>query len=446
MKPMGMIKALYFKSRFFIASGVVITLFLFAFPFPALFPLARLAFFLLIVLCLIDAWSIFRFRDPLFARRLLPERFSNGNDNEVSVYIENRYPFPVNLELIDELPFQFQKRDLRIPATLRSAETREITYRLRPVKRGEYHFGTLNLYISGRLGLLQRRFRPDGEETVKVYPSFVQMRRFELLAISNRLWEAGIKKVRRIGNSMEFEQVRNYVIGDDPRFINWKATARKGDLMLNAYQEERSQQVYSLIDKGRAMQMPFEGLSLMDYAINASLVLANTALSKGDKAGLVTFAEKMGHLVPAAKQRTHLNTILEVLYNQRTRSLEPNYELLYTTIRRKISQRSLLVLFTNFESLSGMKRQLPYLAALAKRHLLLTVFFENTELEAVLTGSPQDTEAIYLKATVEQFAYEKRLIVKELSRHGIHTVLTPPADLTVHTINKYLEFKSRNLL
>src|SRR3546814_3180514 len=106
------------------------------------------------------------------------------------------------------------------------------------------------------------------------------MRRFELLAISNRLREVGIKRVRRIGNSMEFEQVRNYVVGDDPRFINWKATARKNDIMLNAFQEERAQQVFSLIDKGRGMQMPFEGLSLMDYAINASLVLANTALDR----------------------------------------------------------------------------------------------------------------------------------------------------------------------
>lgn len=441
-----MVKALYFRRNFYIALVGIVTLFLFAFAFPFLFVPAQLACFTLIILTVLDAWVLFRFRNPIFARRLLPERFSNGHENEVSLYVENRYPFPVNLEIIDELPFQFQKRDFLFRTTLRSAETREITYQLRPLKRGEYEFGRLNIFVTGRLGLLQRRFKLEQEEMVKVYPAFLQMRRFELLAISNRLREAGIKRVRRIGNSMEFEQVRNYVIGDDPRFINWKATARKGDIMLNAYQEERSQQVYSLIDKGRGMQMPFEGLSLMDYAINASLILANTALSKGDKAGLITFSEQMGHLVPAGRQRTHLNTILEALYNQRTRYLEPNYELLYVTVRRKINQRSLLVLFTNFESLSGMKRQLPYLIGLSKYHLLLTVFFENTELESVLESRPGNTEEIYLKTVVEQFTYEKRLIVKELSRHGIHALLTPPADLTINTINKYLEFKSRNLL
>lgn len=217
-------------------------------------------------------------------------------------------------------------------------------------------------------------------------------------------------------------------------------------MMLNSFQEERSQQVYSLIDKGRTMQMPFEGLSLMDYAINASLVLANTALSKGDKTGLVTFSDKIGNIVPAGRQRSHLNTILEVLYNQRTRYLESNYELLYATLRRKVTQRSLLVLFTNFGTLSGMRRQLPYLQGMAKYHLLLTVFFEDTELKELLAGKPRSTEDIYLKTTAERFAYEKRLIVKELNHHGIHTILTPPEDLTINTINKYLELKARSLL
>lgn len=440
------LRGLYLRGRFFAALAVVTAVFLFAFPFPALFGIARLLFFLLLVFFLLDAIALFRVKTPLFARRLLPERLSNGNDNEISIYVENRYPFPVRLELIDELPYQFQQRDLIFRTELRSAETKTISYRLRPVKRGEYDFGALNLFATGRLGLVQRRFRFAQDETVKVYPSFLQMRRFELLAISNRLREAGIKKVRRIGHSMEFEQVRSYVAGDDPRHINWKATARRGDMMLNSFQEERSQQVYSLIDKGRTMQMPFEGLSLMDYAINASLVLANTALSKGDKTGLVTFSDKIGNIVPAGRQRSHLNTILEVLYNQRTRYLESNYELLYATLRRKVTQRSLLVLFTNFGTLSGMRRQLPYLQGMAKYHLLLTVFFEDTELKELLAGKPRSTEDIYLKTTAERFAYEKRLIVKELNHHGIHTILTPPEDLTINTINKYLELKARSLL
>src|SRR5690606_40532545 len=123
-------------------------------------------------------------------------------------------------------------------------------------------------------------FRVSQNKTVPVYPSFRQMRKYELPAISNRLTEFGIKKIRRIGQNREFEQIKEYVVGDDYRTINWKATARRGTLMVNTYQDERAQQVYAVIDKGRTMKMPFEGMTLLDYDINASLVISNIAIRK----------------------------------------------------------------------------------------------------------------------------------------------------------------------
>jgi uncharacterized protein (DUF58 family) len=272
------------------------------------------------------------------------------------------------------------------------------------------------------------------------------MRQYELLAASRRLSELGIKKVRQLGHSQEFEQIRPYVAGDDQRTINWQASARKAELMVNHYQDEKSQQVYCLIDKGRVMQMPFEGLSLLDYAINASLVLANIALRKKDKAGIVTFSDTIGSILPAEGKVSQIQKILDLLYNQKTRFLETDFEKLYITVRSKIRQRSLLLLFTNFETLSGARRQLPYLRKLSRHHLLLVVFFENTETRALLQTPVTNTEEIYLKAIAEKFAYEKRQIVKELSQHGIQSVLTPPEKLTVNTINKYLEFKARGLI
>lgn len=443
---MQLFRNLYLTNRFFILLTGVVVLFLFSYALPALLPAAKLFLFLLGIFTLINIMGLFRLRKALFARRLLPERMANGSENPVTVYLENRYPFEVEAQVVDELPFQFQKRDTVFRAHLKSSETKAITYQLRPVKRGEYHFGKLNVYLATMPRLVQRRYRFDEEEMIPVYPSFLEMRKYELLAISNRLMETGIKQIRRLGHSMEFEHIRNYVIGDDPRSINWKATARQGNLMVNAYQEDRSQQVFCLIDKGRVMKMPFEGLSLLDYAINASLVMSNTALQKGDKAGLVTFSDTIGGLVPAGKQRSHLNTIMQVLYNQRTKYLETDYERLCSLVQRKITQRSLLILFTNFETLSGMRRQLVFLRRLAKRHLLLVVFFENTELSESLQAAPRTTGEIYLKITTEKFLYEKRLIVKELNSYGIQTILTPPEDLTVNTINKYLELKARRMI
>ena len=191
------------------------------------------------------------------------------------------------------------------------------------------------------------------------------------------------------------------------------------------------------------MKMPFEGLTLLDYAINASLVLSSVALAKQDKAGLITFAENLDAFVQADKKPTQINKILDTLYNQKTQYLEQDFEKLYAVIRNRITNRSLIVLFTNFESPEGLQRSLPALKKIAEHHLLLVVFFENTELKIVDEKKAASIEEIYIKTIAGKFAYEKRLMVKELHKHGILSILTPPQNLTVNTVNKYLELKMR---
>lgn len=376
-------------------------------------------------------------------RRDVPERLSNGDDNELKIYLENFYPFQVSIGIIDEIPFQFQKRDLWFDTMLKTKEQKIINYFLRPTKRGEYDFGFTRLFVKSPLGLVSRRFNIAGAGMVPVYPSFLKLRAYELMAISNRLTDVGIKKIRRVGHSMEFDQVKNYVAGDDVRTINWKATARRSDLMVNTYTEERSQHIYCVIDKSRAMKMPFEGMSLLDYAINASLILSSVALIKQDKAGLITIAEKTKNIVPADRRPTQLNKIMEVLYKEKTRYLETDMEALFVSLRSALKQRSLVVFFTNFESMSALERQLPYLKRIAKYHLLLVVFFENTTLRTLSDDDAKDVQGIYIKTIAEKFAYEKRLMVKELTKHGILSLLTAPQNLTVNVVNRYLAIKAR---
>jgi uncharacterized protein (DUF58 family) len=389
---------------------------------------------------------LFTNKKGVFARRTHAERFSNGDDNPVRLDVENRYVFPISIKVVDEIPHQFQRRDVLFKDMINQGGKTVINYDLHPVKRGIYQFGTVNVFVSESIGLISRRYKFEQPADVPVYPSYIQMRKYQLMAISNRLSEVGVKKVRRLGHSMEFEQIKEYVQGDDYRTLNWKATARKGQLMVNNFTDEKSQQVYCVIDKGRVMKMPFEGLSLLDYAINASLVLSNVALTKQDKAGLVTFSERVGAFLLASKNATQMQSILDVLYGQKTRYLESDFEQLYIMLRRKVSQRSLVVLFTNFESLSGLRRQLPFLRKIAKHHLLLTVFFENTELKTLLETPAKTVEEVYTKTVAEKFAYEKRLIAKELQQHGILSILTPPEQLTVNTINKYLELKAKQAI
>jgi uncharacterized protein (DUF58 family) len=441
-----LIRSLYLKNRLFIAIGAIIALFILSFVIDRLIVLPQGLFYLFVAIVVTELVLLYRTRKGVHGYRSTPERLSNGDENEVRIHIQNFYPYRIGIQVIDEIPHQFQKRDLCFELQIQPGDSKIISYHLRPVKRGEYSFGAVNVYVTSPLGLLSRRFRFSGDALVPVYPSFLQMRKYELMAISNRLTEAGIKKIRKVGQNMEFELIKSYVPGDDIRTVNWKATARRMELMVNHFQDERSQQVFSLIDKGRLMRMPFLGLSLLDYAINASLVISNIAIRKSDKAGLITFQDTIGSMIGAGKQSGQIGKILEVLYNQKTSYRESDYSVLYNHVRRKVTQRSLMLLFTNFESIYGLHRQLPYLRQLATQHLLVVIFFENTELKELVEEPAPDLRQIYHKAIAEKFSYDKKLIVKELARHGIQSMLTAPEHLTVNTINKYLELKARGML
>jgi len=436
------VKNLFLTRRFFTLFWGCVLLFIFSLMLPWLFIIAIISILVLVSGVVIEIAMLFGSKG-ISAERVLPEKFSNGNDNIVQILLENRYSFSVKLMILEDYPVQFQIRDKGINVPMKRGESNQVTYSLKPLKRGEYIFGYLNTLASGPLELVSRRFRSCKDQKVAVYPSFMQMRRFELMAVSNRLTEIGIKKIRKVGTSAEFEHIRQYVQGDDPRKVNWQATARRGDLMVNNYQDERSQQVYCLIDKGRVMKMPFEGMSLLDYAINASLVLLNTAMVKGDKAGLITFSNQISNVVPAERRPTQMNKIMEVLYNQKTFYKESDYEILYATAKLKITQRSLLLLFTNFETIESLKRQLFFLRKLAVQHLLVVIFFENTEMNSLLQSNPKSLEDIYIKTIAEKFTLDKRRIVRELDQYGIHSILTAPGNLTVNVINKYLELKAR---
>ncbi len=268
----------------------------------------------------------------------------------------------------------------------------------------------------------------------------------EILSVSNSLVEAGIKRIRRVGNNTDFEHIKDYVQGDDYRTINWKASARRHQLMVNVYQDERSQQIYSLIDKGRVMQQAFNGMTYLDYAINAALVLSYVAMNKDDKAGLMTFAEEFDTFVPASRQHGHMQTILENLYHQQTTFGEPDYSSLLTQVNRFVSKRSFIVLFTSFAGMNDLNRSLPYLKQMNKRNRLLIVFFEDVELSNFIASPTADEQDYFQHVAAERYQYERRLIANTLRQNGIYSMITTPDQLIVNVVNRYLEMKSRNQL
>ncbi|MCH2488745.1 MAG: DUF58 domain-containing protein [Flavobacteriales bacterium] len=440
------LKSLYLQKRFFFVLFSLVTLFVISYFYIDLYEATKLLFFILVVATVFDVLLLYRNKTGIQASRELPEKLSNGDDNPIVIRLTNRFQFKASVKIIDELPLQWQQRDFKITSILNASEEKKFTYTVRPTERGEYQFGNLNIFASTLLGLVARKQQFDAEAMVPNYPSFLQLKKYDFIAFTNRLKLFGLKKIRRIGHTMEFEQIKDYVSGDDVRNINWKATAKRGDLMVNQFQDEKSQPVYSVIDKGRVMKMPFKSLSLLDYAINATLVISNIALKKHDKAGMFTFSRKVEDRVVAQRRKAQMNLLLETLYNVQTDFSESDFSRLYVDIKRSIKQRSLLLLYTNFETLDALHRQLPYLQAIAKTHLLVVIFFENTELKELVQQKATTTHEIFEKTIAEKFIYEKKLIVNELHKFGIQSILTAPENLTVNTINKYLEIKARGLI
>jgi uncharacterized protein (DUF58 family) len=440
---MNFFSTFYLNRVVYYIAGAAAIVFVLSYFFPPLFQLGNMILLLSLLSILVDALLVYTRSKGIVAERIAPDRFSIGDLNKVIITLQNHYSFPVKVSIIDELPEQFQERKWLRKLKIQGNSKDQLEYSLRPTSRGEYIFHNINVFAHAPLQLVKRRYIFPAEHIVKVYPSYVQMRRYQLLAVSNRLQEVGVKRIRKIGHSMEFEQIKEYVRGDDYRTINWKATARKDGLMVNNYTDERSQQIYCLINKGRVMKMPFAGLTLLDYAINAALVLSNVALVKQDKAGIITFEKNIDAFLQADKKPTQMNLVLETLYKQKTDYLEPDMEKLFSVIRNSVTNRSLLVLFTNYESLESLQREMPALKKMAKYHLLLIVFFENSELKTLVESKASSVEDIYIKTIAEKFAYEKKQMVKELHKNGILSILTTPENLTVNTVNKYLELKTR---
>ncbi len=440
------IKSLYLTYRFFIFLSVLIGGYVLSYLLPFIIILAHLLSILFLLLVIYELISIYSVRNALEGSRLTSDRFSNGDHNTVTLHLTNHYPFRVFLEVYDEVPFPFQFRDANWRSVISPGKTEFIHYLLRPVKRGDYEFGNTQAYASTFLRMLQRRFSLSKPVVVPVYPSYIQMRKHAFSALSDHLVMSGAKKIRKPGHTHEFDTIKEYVVGDDTRTINWKATARRNVIMVNQFQDQKAQNIYCIIDKGRLMKFPFDGMSLLDYAINASLALSYIAIKKEDKAGMISFSDTMSTVLPADKARNQMEKMMIALYNQKTRYPESNFEILSKYIHAKIHQRSLLLLFTNFESIASFRRQIPYMVSLAGKHVLVVVFFENSELNEVLAEGKTDMRSVYTRVIARQSVLDKYLICKELSKYGIYSVLTLPQNLSVNTINMYLDIKRKGVI
>jgi uncharacterized protein (DUF58 family) len=403
-------------------------------------------YLILVLALLIGDWRLAGNARRFDLTRTHDARLSLGVDNAIQLTVENRSGRPAQIAIRDEPPVAFPV-DRHVQTGVVAAHQRWAGhYQVRPLRRGNYSFGDLNLRWQGPLGLVVRQARYPRSEPVKVYPNLLDVRRYDLLLQRNRLQELGLRNSRRFGEGSEFERLREYLPDDEYRRIDWKATARRNRPITVEYQTERSQNVIAVIDVGRMMQAPVAQMAKLDYVINAVLLLAYVATGKGDKMGMMSFAREVRHYLQPRQGRGQFYRMLELLYGVEAEAVEPDYQQALTYLAHKQRKRALVVIFTDISGGAGIEALIANVSVLARHSLPLVVTISDPDVVTAAQQPPTDSATTYQRAAAAQLLDERQLALDRLRRNGVLVLDTPANQLSIAVINRYLELKARTML
>ncbi len=402
---------------------------------------------LVLAFALLDA-ALSRGRLLSIARHC-PEVFSLGELNRVTLEVRSRANRPLSVKLNDDLFADASSPDLPLSIAIEPGATVRAEYQVVPRRRGAFELGDHFARYPSVLRLWVRQERLEAKRSVRVYPDLAMVRTFELLARTNREY-ALVRATRLRGGESEFARLRDYTRDDDYRSIDWKSTARRQKLTAREYQLESDQNVLFMLDAGRLMTARVGGLSQLDHALNASLMMAHVATRGGDKVGLMGFDEVVRSFVPPAGGRDASRRLILAAYDLHPKLVESDYDLAFSQIALRLRRRSLLVVFTQLVDDTAAHALARHLRALSRRHLPLVVLLRDRDLDAMaegadLEGAPLEGD-LYRRGAAAELLRWKSGVVKELERAGALVLETGAHRLTGTLINRYLEIKTRQLL
>jgi len=392
--------------------------------------------------------------DALFCRalarlefhRCLPDPLSLNARNAITLRIRNRSQYPANLVVFDDLPEELRAEGNLQRVIIQPYGEVLVHYAARPRQRGKFALGDVYVRGLGLLGLSrwQRHYKLGGE--VRVYPALTDAARYDYLARARRLTEAGYRPLPRRGEGRSFESLREYVRDDDFRDIDWKATARRGRPITRQYEVERSQNVVLLLDCGRLMAAETEGMTKLDHAVNAALMIAHVAVATDDAVGWIAFADRLLRMRPPRKARSQVARLAEDLYELEVQLVEPNYALAFAPLKGLMRKRALVVVFTDIVDLEASERLVSYAAALYPHHLPLIVAIRDAELEALATAAPARVDDVYVAAVATRLLDRRAHALAAMRARGALVLDVAPHELTTKAINEYLAVKAAGKL
>ncbi len=401
--------------------------------------------------------------NPLFkrveVRREMNSKFSLGVENVVTLHVVNRSRHPLRLRLKDDFPDEFLYETVLHDCRVSPMHDTQITYRLTPLRRGIYQFADIHLQCWGVLGLIVRRCQFPAASEIKVYPNLQAVRQYELLVKRGMLHQIGLKTSRQFGEGTEMERLREYSPDDDFRRIDWNATARQRKPIVREFETERSQDVVVMLDTGRLMASPIlletstlhatespiqKAMHKLDYAINTTLMTAYVSMLKGDKVGLIAFADTVHQYLAPKPGKKQFLTMLETIYALPVHSVEPDFEEAFKYLASKQRKRALIILFTDILDSDSAAGIATYISQLSRHHLVVCVTLTDSGIVELAAQKSTDSKSVYQKAIAERLLQEKHATLEILRRQGVITIDVPAHQLTMAVVNKYLELKAKS--
>ena len=400
----------------------------------------------IVLVALVDLLSLIGARQFRVERKVGPV-CSLGEPFAVELTVENLGGSGRVLRLRDDVPDTMTAEPANFVARVPKRGRAYLNYKVTPRRRGGYIFRQVDALVSSRLGLWQRSITWPGMTSVKVYPDIRQISRYTLLARRDKLSAIGVRRSRRLGTDNEFERLRDYADGDEPRHLDWKATARRRKLTVRAHQANQSQRVIFLIDCGRMMAGDTGGgFSPLDHAFNAMLMLSHVALLRGDQVGLLAYSDRIRAYVPPGGGPTRINRLVHAVHDVFPELVEPRHDRAFVELERRCRKRSLVVLMTNvFDDVNA--RQIgDHLGNIVGRHLPLGVFLRDHDLFTLADDAPDHGPGLYAGAVAASMLTWREKVLAGLRLKGALTLDVFPDDLTAPLINQYLQIKARHLL
>ena len=398
----------------------------------------------ILFLCCLDYGFTFRGKE-IHAQRRSPRHLLQGVSQEIEIVLSNWADLPKSIKVRDQTPLGWEAAPVlksRVPG--RSEVV--LRYLVTPPERGVYGFGDLDLRVEGPLRLIQRPLLIPASEEIRVLPCLQTLRYPDLIAYRRRARHWGMRQIKWRERGREFESLREYVEGDDPRHIHWKASARLDRPIVQEYHPEKNQIVMIAVDAGRLMGAVSEGKKKLDHALEATAHLAHAALAAGDQVGFLAFADQILLFIPPKKTHGQLQIILEGTVSLRTALVESRYEEAFLWFRSQVRRRSLVVIFTDLMDELASDNLLEAVALLRPRHLPLCMAIRDSEWDDLMSLSPTNAMDVYERSVLQETIRQRRKAIGKLQQKGAIAVDLPPRLLSSNAMEHYLGVKQRGLL